>query len=398
MELILAKKESVFGATLLVSGCCIGAGMLGLPVVSAKAGFIPSTLAMLLCYFFATASGLLLLEATLWFEQKVGLLSIAHLALGKFGKIIACALFLFLYYCLFVAYIDGGGQLFANMATHFMSAPASREAGITICVSAIALITYAGTRLTDFVNRVLMLGMAAMYAALISFGLPQVDLENLTHTNWIASISAMPILLVCFGYQNLIPSLVDYLKRNVATIRFAIIVGNLIPFAIYFIWNFVILGLLPHSEDFGKIVNENEMAAGLLEDAAQSSSVVVFIKIFSFLAIFTSILPNAISFKDFLEDGLKRFSLPKASERLIILGLFLIPPTLFSLYTPHFFLKALGLAGAFADVLLLGILPATVVYIGRYRMNMNGPYTAPGGKLFIFLIVSLSIFFLAIRS
>ncbi len=48
MSQIAEKQGSAIGATLLITGCCIGAGMIGLPVVSAKAGFIPSMLAMLL--------------------------------------------------------------------------------------------------------------------------------------------------------------------------------------------------------------------------------------------------------------------------------------------------------------------------------------------------------------
>jgi hypothetical protein len=49
-------------------------------VVGAMAGFIPSTLVMLLCYFFATGTGLLMLEATLWFDQRVNLISMAGFA------------------------------------------------------------------------------------------------------------------------------------------------------------------------------------------------------------------------------------------------------------------------------------------------------------------------------
>src|ERR1700730_18015751 len=110
----LVKEGSSLEATFMIAGCCIGAGMIGLPVMSALAGFIPSSLAMLLCYFFATGTGLLILEATLWFDEKVNLISMAGFALGKAGKALTWFLFLFLFYCLFVAYIDGGGQLFSN--------------------------------------------------------------------------------------------------------------------------------------------------------------------------------------------------------------------------------------------------------------------------------------------
>jgi tyrosine-specific transport protein len=67
--------------------------MIGLPVVSALAGFIPSTLAMILVYFFATATGLLLVEAALWFEHRVHLVSLAKFALGNVGKSIVAHCF-----------------------------------------------------------------------------------------------------------------------------------------------------------------------------------------------------------------------------------------------------------------------------------------------------------------
>jgi tyrosine-specific transport protein len=78
---------------------------------------------------------------------------------------------------------------------------------------------------------------------------------------------------VCFGYQNLIPTLTYYVKRNVAAIRSAIFVGNLIPFLIYFVWNFVILGILPdgNSIALAQIVSQSDMVTGLLEKASEYS-------------------------------------------------------------------------------------------------------------------------------
>lgn len=394
MELALAKKESVFGATLLVAGCCIGAGMLGLPVVSASAGFVPASIGMLLSYFFATSTGLILLEATLWFDEKVSLLSIAQFAFGKTGKYLACLLFLFLYYCLFVAYIDGGGQIFASVISHFIETQKAKELGIVLCALAIVVFSYFGTLISDLVNRVLMVGLAGAYIALISFGLPFVKLENLKGMHWTNVLQAMPIFLVCFGYQNLVPSLTFYLRKNVAKVRFAIMIGNFIPLTVYFLWNFVILGLLP--EEMHAITGR-ELASELLEGVSPSQSVSIYINIFSVLAIFTSILPNAISFLDFLEDGMRHFKASNETKHLMTLGVFLIPPLTFSYFIPHLFLKALSFAGAFADVLLLGILPVTFVWIGRYKMHLESSYTVRGGRALLILIFIMSLLILITR-
>jgi tyrosine-specific transport protein len=81
----------------------------------------------------------------------------------------------------------------------------------------------------------------------------------------------------------------------------------------------------------------------------------------------------------------------------IIYGIVLLPPTFLSLFYPHLFLKALGIAGGFADVLLFGVLPVIIVGIGRYIKGVKGTYIAPGGKLLLILILLISFAFLLIR-
>lgn len=389
------QSSNTLGATLLVSGCCIGAGMLGLPVMSSLAGFVPSSIAMLLCYIFTTLTGLLLLEATLWFDNKVNLLSIAEFALGKFGKLITWVLFLFLFYCLFVAYYEGVGQLFAGILSSVLHYPVSREIGIIVCTLFIASITYAGTQFVDGLNRGLVVGLVVTYCILISFGLPKVTSDNLSHVDWQAAIATVPLLLICFGFQNLVPSLTYYLKKNVNTIRFAIIVGNLIPFIVYFIWNYVILGMSPLLPSASN--SHVEMVTGLLQNSAPSSSVLFYVDAFSLFALLTSCLPSAITFIDFLKDGLKTSIKSQAKENVLLCGLVFIPPLIFTFYNPHMFLKALSFAGGFIDVLLFGVLPATVVLIGRYVKKISGPYQVMGGGMTPALVLGISLVVLILK-
>lgn len=397
MSIAIVKENHTLGATLLVTGCCIGAGMIGLPVVSAVTGFIPSTLAMILCYFFATGTGLLILEATLWFEEKVNLISMANYALGIVGKAITWTLFLFLFYCLFVAYIDGGGQLFANMLSSLSGYQVPREVGILSCVSFVAAIVYTGTRGVSYITRLFLAGLAFSYCSLLTLGMPHIKGEQLLHTNWNAALSTLPILLICFGYQNLVPTLTYYVKKNVNTLRFAIFVGNLIPMLIYLLWNYVILGILPdaNSTEFAKATNQSQMVTQLLEKASESESVLFFAKSFSLFAVLTPFIANTLTFVHFLKDGL-RFSKTLSKDFFIYL-MVLIPPTLLTLIYPDLFLKALGIAGGFADVILFGIMPALIVWIGRYVKKVNGPYTVSGGKSFLIMIFLLSVGILLIR-
>ncbi len=393
------SNKKIFGGTMLVTGCCIGAGMIGLPILSALTGFMPSVVAMLFCYIFTTISGLLLVEATLWFDGRVNLPSIVEFALGKAGKIATITLFAFLFYCLFVAYLDAGGNLFTEMLSYVLRMPVSHNIGVITCMLYVALIAYTGAKATDSCNRIMLVGMIASYFILVAVGLPHVQQENLGFTNWSAVFGVVPILLLCFGYQNLVPTLVYYLQKDVKAIRIAIIIGNFIPFIVYFLWNYIILGMLPLNH--ASTGNDAEMVAGLLSRAATPSvSVIFFIKSFSLFALLTSFLPSAVSFVDFLKDGLGKFLHQKVSNDLPIFFLVFLPPTICALIYPSIFLRALSFAGGFIDVLLFGILPALVVLIGRRLRTINTAYQVLGGVLtpVIVLITCVILLYLKVSS
>lgn len=390
------QHGSTFSATLLVTGCCMGVGMIGLPVVSALAGFIPSTLAMIFCYIFAVLIGFLLVEATLWFDHPVNLISLSQFALGKWGKLITWSFFLFLFYCIFVAYIDGISQLIGEALSNLLNISVPRTVGILICVPCIGALVYMGTRAVSIVNQVFLLISILSFCTLITLGLPKIQGASLLRTDWKATIATIPILLICFGYQNLIPTLVHFAKRNIYTIRCAILIGSLIPFIVYSLWNFVILGLLTKTDTatLTQLIQQNNMATGLLANASHAPAVLLFTQIFSFFAIITPFMANTLAFVDFLKDGLK---IPHNSEReLRVYILALGPPTLLTLLYPNLFLRALGFAGGFADIVLFAIMPTIIVWTGRYMKKIKGPYELMGGKpmLIAILLISFTILFI----
>lgn len=389
-------NKKIFGATMLVTGCCIGAGMVGLPILSAITGFLPSMLAMVFCYLFTTITGLLLVEATLWFDGRVNLPSIVEFSLGRIGKAITIILFLFLFYCLFVAYLDGGGHLFTEMLGYALHTTVPHYIGVLSCMLFIASIAYAGAKSADAMNRILLAGLVISYFTLVTIAMPNVKQENLLYTDWSAVFGVVPILLLCFGYQNLVPSLSYYLEKNAPAIRFAVVIGNLVPFFIYFIWIYVILGMLPAHH--ARVGDETIMVAGLLSAATTSVSVIFFIKSFSMFAMLTSFLPSAVSFIDFLKDGMSKLMHQKVRNDLLILLMVFIPPTACALIYPRIFLNALSFAGGFIDVLLFGVLPALVVLVGRkLRMNESA-YQVIGGTLTPVLILVISATLLLLKT
>ena len=190
------------------------------------------------------------------------------------------------------------GRAFAIIFSGSLPFPVSKEAGIVSSAIFVGSVVAAGTRVVAGTNRLFMLGLALCYCTLVLLGLPHVNVKQLLSMDWNASLATIPIFLVCFGYQNLVPSLTYYVKKDATALRFAILVGNLIPFLIYFLWNFVILGIAPEA---GLEGHQNDRVAGLLEEISQSQAIHFSIKAFSFFAIFTSFIANMMTFVDFFE-------------------------------------------------------------------------------------------------
>ena len=140
--------------TLLIAGTTIGAGMLGIPLVTAKAGFIPAMGITFAVWLFMAATGLLYLEATLWMHEGANVLSMSRRFLGRSGRIAAGGTFLFLYYCLMVAYYAAGAPIFASLLGIGASVWTYLAFGIVF-----GGIVFFGIKAVDRINYILMAAM-----------------------------------------------------------------------------------------------------------------------------------------------------------------------------------------------------------------------------------------------
>lgn len=385
-----STQSKILGGILLVAGSCIGAGMLGLPVLSAVAGFVPSLVMFVISWLFMTCTGLLLLEVNLWFKDEISIISMAERTLGIIGKVIAWIVFAFLFYSLMVAYVAGSGELFVDFFYDLAHISIPIWAGSLICTVILGVLLYIGTLAIDRFNRLMMIGLIATYITLVILGSKHVDTTLLTNSQWKMSLFALPVMMISFGFHNLVPTLTTYLNHNAKHLKTVIIVGSTIPLIIYIVWEWLILGLVPLDGDAGflKALDEGQTATHALRNAVGASWIVNVAQYFAFFAIVTSFVGVALSFVDFLADGLNVKRTP--SGKLLLLSLVLVPPFFFALVYPRIFLLALNYAGGFGAVILFGILPAAMVWSGRYYKNFSFNPLVPGGKSVLVLVILLS--------
>lgn len=390
------REGSVLGGVLLLAGSCIGAGMLALPVITGIGGFIPSIVMFFFAWLFMTTTGLLLLEANLAIGSNLSLISIAEKTLGLGGKFLCWILFLFLFYSLSIAYIAASGSILQNIFQDAFLIFIPSWLGSLLFTLIFGIFLYIGTRQVDYLNRLLMVGLVLAYLTLVVLGFFHIHVDYLLVQNWKYSIVAAPILIISFGFHNMIPSMAMYFKGDVPRLRITVLAGSFIPLIVYLIWEAVMLGIIPVQGRGGLLqaLDQGQAATQALRQVIGKSWVNSVAQIFALFAIITSFLAQSLSLVDFLGDGLK---ISKAGRgRLFLVLLTLVPPFILAFIYPGVFLKALSIAGGFSAVILFGVMPAMMVWIVRYRRRQSTVHIVPGGKvlLSIVLIFALGIFFL----
>lgn len=387
------SRARLLGGTLLVTGTTIGAGMLALPVATGLAGFVPSLILFIVYWLFMTFTAFLMLEVNLWMEDQTNLITMARKTLGKGGALFSWVTYLFLLYTLTTAYIAGSGPILLDFITSLTGVTLPTWMGPFPLLLVFGLFVYQGIRSVDLINRLLMAGLVVTFLLMVLFLFPHVQAELLSYSDWSALWIAVPIVSTSFGFHIIIPSLTNYLHRDVRSLRLVILIGSLIPLLVYIVWEWLALGIVPVGGPNGLAAGyqAGSNGAALLSIALGHSQLALIARLFSFFAIITSFLGVAVSLSDFLADG---FKIPKTpTGRLLLYALTFLPPLALTLTDPRAFLDALEYAGAFGVVTLLGLLPVLMVWKGRYSQHRASTFQTPGGKiaLIIALLISLTV-------
>jgi tyrosine-specific transport protein len=356
-----SRLPRVIGGSLLIAGSCIGAGMLGLPVLTGYMGFIPATLGFFLIWAFMSFTGLLLAEVNMLYGRPVGLVSLAGATLGRTGKVITWLLFLFIFYSLTVAYILGSGEFLSDIAVATLGISIKPITGSIVFTLLFGLLVYRGTRAVDLFNRLLMVGLVLSYGILVSVAFPLISESSLKRAEWGFVISALPGLIVAFGFHNVIPTLYRYLDSDKNMMRYCVWIGCAIPLIIYLLFEYVVLGVLSVEGEYGlrQAFQQGMTATHMIGMSYKLSYLNLGALCFAFFALTTSFLAQSLSFVDFLSDGLQIKK--QGLRKLYLCTIVFLPPFALGVVDPTIFYLCLEYAGAFGATILFGILPILMV-------------------------------------
>ncbi|EFN53483.1 hypothetical protein CHLNCDRAFT_136774 [Chlorella variabilis] len=264
---------SLFGAVALITGSTVGAGMLALPAVSAPAGIMPTSLSLTAIWGLLTLDALLIAEVNLAARAArdasradggggegggeggrggapaagsgiITLRQMAEFSLGKAGK--SCTvIYLLLAYSLLTAYCTKA----AEVVDYFAGGGLPPLASSAAFVGAVGGMLYlGGTRAVDSLCQGLTSVLLLLFGVILTAGASQAGLPASLAAgaaDWGALEPAVPIMFLALVYHDLVPVIVDYLGGDRRSIRSAIVLGSLVPLAMFVSWEAVALSLLP---------------------------------------------------------------------------------------------------------------------------------------------------------
>lgn len=385
-------QESFWTGTMLISGTCIGGGMLAMPVQTAETGFLISLLCLFVCWAFMTYTGLLLVEATLWVKNETHFSSLSRILIGNWVKVIALVIYLFMNYASLVAYTAGGGTLINMWSESMLNLTLGYEASCVIFTVLFGSIILFGSHFVGRLNFWMMIGLVVSFCGLLGFGLANIQGENLAFRHsWKESLGTFSMILATFSYQMVVPAVCACMNYDVPKLKKAVITGTTIPFLTYALWILVIHGAVALDGEGGlrEAWVHGYSATVSLRKQLDHYLISMLADGFAFLAIVTSYLGLSLALFYFLKDCFKEVKMDLG--RNVIIFLSVMPTLILAILFPRALLKFLDLSGGFGDTILSGLIPIALVWVGRYNKKLDSIYRVPGGRLA--LVLSVLFFF-----
>lgn len=373
-------NSRLMGGILLIAGTTIGAAMLALPLATGLGGFFNALILFTFMWLMMLWVGYLMLEVNLAYEGDINFITMVRNTLGKTGAGVMWVVYLMLFYALLAAYIAGSGPIFLDGIEDLVGISMPAATGPFWILLLFCPFLYAGLKAVDLINRVLMVAMGLAFVVMVGLLTGHLEPTLLTYSDSSYTFVALSVVITSFGYHVIIPSLTVYLERDVKAIKKCIMIGSLLPFIIYFIWELVILGTLPIEGAFGiqDILSKGITVSKALNHVLGNPIVAHFVMLFSICAIVTSFLGVAAGLIDFLKDGLNVEDNPNG--HLGVFALAFLPPLGFAVFFPQGFMLALEWAGVLVAI-LLGFFPILMVWSLRYVKKIPTSYQALGNKL-----------------
>jgi tyrosine-specific transport protein len=385
------------GAIALVSGTCIGSGMIVLPMTLVKIGIIPCLILMFIVWLLIYFTSLINIELNLQSGIGLSLGQLSKKFSGKTVEIFSTGCFKLLSYALLAVYIHGGSIVLRSMLAYNLSEeyPFMHIASIYSTIAILLLLL--PIKLMDYVNRTLFIGLVAVITILIAGLVSMLNWHHLPlfgqgYQSLSIWSSIIPVLFTAFGFQVIFHTLTNFCKGNKKMLKSVFLWGSLIPALIYLIWTTSILGVIyQENPNFYNLMSDGKIGLGdLIEELSRIAKwplVQMLIWWLSLLAMVTSVLGVSLGLCDSIKNMLPKKIKMSRFNNITAAIVTIVPAYLAAIIIPNTFISVLGFAG----MILVFIAILIPIYLLTKIKEKEFYYKLLNNKYFIILSIIAGI-------
>ena len=366
---MVMKKYTLpfFEALTTLVGTVIGAGVLGIPYVVAKAGFVNGMITIICLGLAILLLNLYVGEISLRTKGTHQLVGYAERYLGKKAKLILMLSFTFGTLGALLAYMIGTGQalaaIFSGNALYF-------SLGFFIIALIFIYFDLKSIKMPELVL-VFFKMFIVIFLCLIIF--PHIKLQNYAAFNPANIFLPYGVVLFAFLGAGAIPEMRIELERNKDKLKKAIIWGSVISIIIYAVFAFAIVGL----------TGQKTAEIATLSLQVLGEKMFILGNIFAVLAMATSFLILGLALKWMFHYD---YHIPKKLAWFLV---FIIPLIAF-FAGARSFIGVIGFVGAITGG-IDGIIIMLMAKAAKHRGQRKPEYSIPINWWIIILLIALFI-------
>jgi len=354
------KPLAYYEAIATLTGCIIGAGILGIPFVIVRAGFWTGMLVLFLLGIATLIIHLLVGEISLRSRTCHQLVGHAERLLGKPGKYVMTLSMILGVYGALIAYTLGISQ---SLAAIFGISPLALGALFYLLM---AVLLYGGVRSLGNAELWMELAKFLIFFAIIAllFLHPNFSTNRLLGFSWNNLLIPYGVILFAYVGTAAIPEVREQMKTCPLLTKRAIIIGSAIPILTYALFTITVVSVSGGSTTEVASIGLAKLTGGITA---------LLLHLFAIFAMATSFLALAFALK---ETYTQDFTLPHAESFALTLA---IPLVLIALGV-HSFVRTLELTGTFAG----GITAILIVIMhakSRTKRQRKPEYTLALGNI-----------------
>ena len=372
------KHKFAMAVTTLI-GTIVGAGILGIPYVVAKAGIFYGFVLMIAIGFAFVFLNLFAGEVVLRTKKQYQLTGYAEKYLGRTGKRIMTFSMVFNIYGALTAYLIGEGQ------TLFFIFGAGFPLLYTLLFFAVtSFIVYKGIKATGRAELILISLLFLVVILIGIFSFRSIDTHNFTPLDLSYFFLPYGVILFAFMGSPAIPEVQEVLGQEKKKMKKAIIIGSVIPIVLYLLFTIIIIGVV--GEGNFDLLAPNERIATIALSVYGHPLLGTLANLLAVLSMFTSFLTLSIALAEMYEYD---YSFSRRKALLFTLSL----PLIIILLNATTFFTVLGLTGAIAgglDGIIITLMYWKAKTLGdRKPEYVLGKHTFLGSVLILMFILGL---------